>query len=348
MNVLIFRIGSIGDTVVALPALRYVASRYPNACITLLTNFPVTGSAKECPLSQVLEGTQLVHEYIEYSVNDYSIRYLRQLYNSIRQCRPDLLVYLMPPRSTFQVLRDWLFFTICGIRHRVGLTLAKAAQTRRYDAATGLWEHEADRLVRLLARLGHADTATRAAWDLKLSEQERSAARQALHALENLPFLAFSVGTKVDTKDWGEDNWLALSARLAERYPRHGLALIGSPDEQARCARVAQPWLSRQVNLCGQLSPRESAAVLERAVLFIGHDSGPMHLAAAVGTPVVAIFSAQNKPGEWYPYGQQHQVLYNQTDCFGCGLSECLVEQKKCIYGITHEQVVAAVAAVLG
>ena len=50
--------------------------------------------------------------------------------------------------------------------------------------------------------------------------------------------------------------------------------------------------------------------MLHRAVLFLGHDSGPMHLAAAVGTPCVVVFSASNRPGAWYPCGDHHKVFY--------------------------------------
>jgi ADP-heptose:LPS heptosyltransferase len=57
-------------------------------------------------------------------------------------------------------------------------------------------------------------------------------------------------------------------------------------------------------------TPRESAALLARAAAFIGLDSGPMHLAASVGTPVVAIFSTQNPPGAWFPVGRRHRILY--------------------------------------
>ena len=72
------------------------------------------------------------------------------------------------------------------------------------------------------------------------------------------------------------------------------------------------------MNLCGLLNPRESAAALKMAKIFVGHDSGPMHLAASVGIPCVAIFSARNKPGVWFPYGNQHKVVYHPIDCYGC------------------------------
>jgi ADP-heptose:LPS heptosyltransferase len=86
---------------------------------------------------------------------------------------------------------------------------------------------------------------------------------------------------------------------------------------------------------------------MERVRAFIGHDSGPMHLAAAVGTPCAAVFSARNLPGIWFPYGSGHTVFYNKTDCAGCRLNVCVEFKKKCIAAVTVREVSAAVIAVL-
>ena len=156
------------------------------------------------------------------------------------------------------------------------------------------------------------------------------------------PILAVSVGTKVQSKDWGRDNWRALLNRLAALYPDHALALCGASEESEASEFAAEGWRANSrspvVNLCGLLTPRESAAVFAQARVFVGHDSGPMHLAAAVQTPCVAIFAARNKPRVWFPYGKQHRVLYHQTDCWGCGLETCIIERKKCLTSITVER----------
>lgn len=348
MRVLVYRIGSIGDTVVALPAMWHLKSKYPNASITTLTNFPVTQTGKESSLSMILEGTDIVSDYIEYPVRTLGLRGLLQLCARIRQGKFDILIYLMPVRSLRQLIRDWLFFKLCGIPKLVGLKFLRHAQTRLYNTETVLWEHESHRLGRLISELGEIDYEDSAAWSLNLSPLEREAAGQAISELGIRPFFVLSMGAKADVKEWGEANWVELACRLTEKYPEHALVLIGSLDEYARCEKVARYWKAPTLNLCGTLPPRVSAAVLERSGLFIGHDSGPMHLAATVGTPVVAIFSARNKPGEWYPYGNQHQVLYHKTDCFGCGLVTCIVEKKKCINSITTDEVMDAITSALG
>jgi len=127
-----------------------------------------------------------------------------------------------------------------------------------------------------------------------------------------------SIGAKADTKDWTDTNWTNLLKRLSSLYPSLGLVLLGSSDEQPRSDTLLGSWCGPKANLCGLASPRVSAAVIQRAKVFVGHDSGPMHLAGAVGTPSVAIFSARNPPGQWYPRGNHHTILYRKTFCFGC------------------------------
>jgi ADP-heptose:LPS heptosyltransferase len=161
------------------------------------------------------------------------------------------------------------------------------------------------------------------------------------------PFLAVSQGTKIQANDWGMENWSNLLQQLTEALPGWGLLLVGSADEGERAGACGAVWRGPLVNLCGKTSPRVSAAALEKAVFYLGHDSGPMHLASAVGVPCVAIFSARNLPGHWYPYGDVHRIIYHKTTCHGCKLTECVAEGKRCLLGITTEEVMGVVMELL-
>jgi ADP-heptose:LPS heptosyltransferase len=119
--------------------------------------------------------------------------------------------------------------------------------------------------------------------------------------------------------------------------------MIGAASEFERAEVVRREWLAPSVNLCGILSARESGVVMEHVSLYLGHDSGPMHLAAAAGVPCVAIFSARQLPGVWFPYGPQHRVIYHDVPCRDCRLDICERYQKRCIASITVSEVIQAV-----
>ncbi|HZY72511.1 MAG TPA: glycosyltransferase family 9 protein [Edaphobacter sp.] len=349
-RVLIYRLGSLGDTLVALPALHLVARAFPEAERRMLTNFPV--NVKAPAAAAVLGDSGLVHGYFRYAVGTRNPRELLSLWWQIVRWKPQVLVYMGASRGVQAARRDANFFRLCGIGRLIGVPMTEEMQQNCWQESEQALEPEASRLARDLAELGDARLDDPASWDLHLTAEEHTRASEALQPAAGRPIIAVSVGTKVQAKDWGRENWRGLLADLAGYYPGHALTLSGSPQESEASEFAADGWREAGggtvVNLCGQLTPRESAAAFARTEIFIGHDSGPMHLAAAVQTRCVAIFAARNKPRVWFPYGRKHRVLYHQTDCWGCKLETCIVERKKCITSITVPEVLAEVRAVLG
>ncbi|HXS13954.1 MAG TPA: glycosyltransferase family 9 protein [Acidobacteriaceae bacterium] len=363
-RVLVYRLGSLGDTLIALPSFHLIARAFPHAERRLLTNLPVASKAP--PAAAVLENTGLIHGYMRYATGTRSIRELIRLTLEIRRFSPDVLVYLTGARGLDCARRDQRFFHLAGAGRLVGVPLTPAMQLNLNgldapppDPFSIELEPEASRLARNIAELGDAHLDDPASWDLSLTPDEHAAAARAIgpealshgdKALQH-ELLAVSVGTKVQAKDWGRDNWRELLTRLARAFPNRSLLLTGSSEESEASNFAAAGWQSSGggpvVNLCGRLTPRESAAALARARLFIGHDSGPMHLAAAVGTPCVAIFAARNLPRQWFPYGPNHRILYHRVECAGCGLETCIEQQKKCILSITVDEVLTAIHSAL-
>ena len=345
-RVLIYRLGSLGDTTVALPSLHLVERTFPGAQHILLTNYPV--HAKAPASAAVLGDSGLVHGYMRYSVGTRNPLELLRLAFEIRRFRPQILVYLMPVRSARQVRRDLSFFRLaCGIPRIVGASAASESR-RLLDPVTGRFQPESHRLAELLGSLGDAAPDETCNWNLRLTKDECRRASAALAPLAPSPLFVCGPGTKMQAKDWGTENWRSLLEQLCARFPGHGLALIGAAEDRASAAQAAAGWRGPRVNLCGELTPRETAAVLKRARLFLGPDSGPMHLAAAVATPCVIAFSARGLPGVWFPVGARHQVLYHQTSCFGCNLETCTIEQRRCLLSITPAEMLAACERVLG
>jgi heptosyltransferase III len=337
-RVLIYRLGSIGDTVLALPCFKLIARVFPNAERRVLTN--LADGAKVATIDAILGPMNLVHGYFRYPLKVRNPRTLWRLSRQIHSWGPEVLVYLAEPRGRVKAFRDAFFFKTCGISKLIGIPWHHDWQCIKKQADSELWESEACRMARCIAKLGNAELNTFESYDLNLTPAERQKAEKELEGWKKSgQFIAAGIGTKVDTKDWGQENWKALFAQWCRTHPAVGMALVGSADEYGISEKIIDSWKGPWLNLCGKLTPRETAAILEKAVVFVGHDSGPMHLAAAVGTPCVAIFSAQNKPGEWYPFGMNHRVIYHQTPCYGCGLRVCNRFDKMCIRSITVDEV---------
>jgi len=339
-RVLIHRLGSLGDTVVALPCFQLIARVFPNAERKLLTNFPV--HAKAPASASVLGNSGLVHGYMRYTVGTRSPLELLRLTREISRFRPDLVVYLMHIRPWKAVRRDRMFFRMAGVRRIVGIADEQEMKFR-FDEAAGLYEREPFRLARLIAELGDAEPANLANWDLMLSEGERETAREAVRTLGDGPLIVCGPGTKMPAKDWGPDNWQTLLGRIDAKYPGHSLVLVGAKEEFGVAEHAARQWRGPWVNLCGNLAPRETAALLERARIFLGPDSGPMHLAASKGVPCVIAFSAASPPGIWFPYGNKHQIVYHRPRCAGCYLEKCNVQGHPCLTSISVEEMETAV-----
>ena len=137
----------------------------------------------------------------------------------------------MSLRNSNAVKRDrWFFRLAGGVKRIVGLPAA-ADLVRIEDPATGMYQSEAVRLARTVRALGEAAPEKLENWSLRLTPAERDAARLALGALAAMPLIVCGPGTKMQAKDWGQERWRELIAKLAMRYPGYGLALIGATED---------------------------------------------------------------------------------------------------------------------
>ena len=338
-KVLMYRLGSLGDTVVALPSYHLIARAFPNAERVLLTNIPV--HAKAPAAAAVLGDSGLVHGYMRYTVGTRNIGELLRVVWEVRRFRPEVLVYLMSSRGEIVAGRDVRFFRFCGIRRIIGLPSGDMTENR-YDPERDLWESEAARQLRSLRVLGDVDVDDLRNWDLRLTDAETGRAEKLLAPFGSLPFIACGPGTKMQAKDWGQDKWRALLERLSVVLPGHALALIGAREDIEVSKYAAAGWNGPVLNFCGELTPRESAAVIRRARLFLGPDSGPMHLAAAYGVPCAIAFASLDLRGRWFPVGEGHRPIYHSVECSNCRLEVCIEKKKICINSITVEEMLQA------
>lgn len=338
--VVVYRLGSLGDTIVALPCLHKIEETFPHSERIALTNFPV--SSKASPLGSIVGDSGLIQRTLAYPVGLRSPLALIRLARRLRALGASTLIYLTPPRGLAAAWRDWMFFRMCGFTRIVGAPLNPALQ-HSLQRTDGTYEPEYSRLARCMAELGPIDLSSRASWDLRLTAAERSEAARLLAPLRSpalararapsqaRPYIAVNMGGKVARNDWGIDNWSALMRRLATPLAGHGLLILGGSEDEARASLVASAWSGVVVSACGRASPRVSGAAAEGATLFIGHDSGPMHLAASVGVACVGLFGDNNPPSRWHPPGPTHRPIHKMTG----------------VLSITVDEVVSAVESIL-
>ena len=200
--------------------------------------------------------------------------------------------------------------------------------------------HEVDLLY------GFAETLGVHAPHPEFTPQPYLAAEGRTHAdqwLADLPYpcIALNVGASRAYKRWPLDNWTQVAQTLAQEG--RSLVFVGDKTDAESVAQITPHLTGSFVDLAGKTTLRELASVLEACDLLVSGDSGPMHLAVAVGTPVVAIFGATH-PARHGPYGSRNTVLHDPAPgAIVAGKRPTEAEGAACMARITPENVLAAV-----
>jgi heptosyltransferase-3 len=317
-NILIFRIGHLGDTVVALPALWAIRRRYPDARISLLTNVDQKNPNYISP-ADVLPPAGLIDKVLVYPTNlpgrSKAAAYI-ELALAIRREQFDGAFYLMPRvRTKEQIDRDRVFFRMAGVKKLIGYEfLLREKLELPISTPAPFVERESDFLLRLLDDAGINPNVIET--DLILSDEEISAADRWLDqngpVVDEQTIVAVAPGSKLASKMWPEARFIDVLSRLIERFDCHPI-IFGGPEDHSRGERMITT-IGRGANSAGKLSVRESAALLRRCGLYLGNDTGTMHLASAVGLPCVAIFSTTDWVGRWAPFGDHNRLFRGSDD----------------------------------
>jgi ADP-heptose:LPS heptosyltransferase len=350
-SILVFHIGSLGDTIVSIPALRALRSQWEE--ITLLHEQVEPGLAGP---QELLRDTGLVDHFISYAAGGSRFEFARQtlrLRRTIAERGFGAVVYLMRserPRSAAR--RDAVFFAACRIPKRIGFYSlpSGALSPRNPDSTPARVPNEAQRIFDRLAPLkipgGIGDFQDLPL--LKLPEFQRAAAvcflnKERRHP--DRPLAAICPGCKQGANRWPVERFIELARRLQSTQAAE-IVLLGGPAEVDLAHRIEQA-AGPAINCAGRFTVQQSAAVLEQCSFLIGLDTGTTHLASAVGTRCIGIYGGRNHPGQWEPMGRGHTILRHPVPCGGCGLIDCPVAGHPCLSGITVDMVWAAVQSML-
>lgn len=349
-SILVIKLCCLGDGVLALPAIRALKQRYPAARLTMICTPRNT---------EAFRGQEFIDECVELPLTGLeglgelfrsSLGAFRKAVAAGRACRPQVAVDL----DLYYKVTPILAF-LSGAAVRVGFDTAgkNRAGLFTHRAPRAADKHELECFLDVLGALGiTTDDRSTCLWQ---DPEAVGTVREKLLGAGIDPGTGYAVVAPGSSRNWPEKRWApdrfaALGTWLAER---HGLpvVLIGAGFEAELAEAIAADIQGRAVSFAGTSSIRETIEILRSAAIVVSNDSGPMHLAAAVGAPVVGIFGPTN-PVKWRPWGERARVVTAVDACpkmpcyYLSSMPEC--DAADCIGRISVEQVSNAVDELLG
>jgi lipopolysaccharide heptosyltransferase I len=339
-RILVVKLSAIGDIVHTLPAVAALRRAYPEAWLAWLV---------ERAGANLLRGNPDLDELITVDTRGWranwwvGLRHAWYVTRHLRRASFDLCI-------DFQGLFKSALFAYCsGAPRRLGFPRQLCREplstvfTNMHGPLVDPRVHVVDQSVELLQALDVATTERR--FTIPLTEADEHFAERAWRELglrSDVPVVVLCPGAAWKTKQWGELNFARLNDALIRRFQVRTLLTWG-PGEESLIQRVVRataytPAIAPATTLL------QLAALIARSRAFVGGDTGPLHLAAAVGTPTVALFGPSS-PQRNGPYGPGHVVLHRELPCSHCYQRTC--NHWECLPSIEVDMVVNAVGKLL-
>lgn len=332
-QILVIKPSSLGDIVHAMPTLAALRQTFPQARLTWLVK------RQWAPLVERIDGVDRA-----WAVDPGLPGWLSQV-PGLRKERFDVAVDLQG------LFRSAAIGWLSGAPERIGFANGREGSPWWYSRLVPVPTqemHAVDRYLLVADAMGRT-SASPPEFRFRIMRADRDAVDRLLEqhgVMRGAPWIAVNVSARWPTKRWPAASFAA----VADRVQREGLGrvvLIGGPDERAETAAVQRLMKVQAVDLTGATAIGQLPALLSQAAALITNDSGPMHIAVAVKTPVVALFgpTSAQRTG---PYGTGHRVLSADVACRPCFSRTCRnAIQLECLTTITPDQVVMAVKAQL-
>jgi heptosyltransferase III len=330
-NILIIKLRYIGDVLLATPTLRAIKVARPDARVTMMVN---RGT------EDVLTGNQDLDEVVV--LDKGSLAAQSRLIAGLRSRRFDRVIDLTDgDRSAFL---SW----VSGAPVRIGFNDEHRWRGKYYTVVQPVpgVQHRIDRDLEALKPLNiQAGSKDPHLW---LTPEEMNSADQLLDQLgvqQSQSIVILQPGARYWFKAWPPERFAELADQLTSQYGCQ--VLIGGSNQDIDLAQqIRQMAKSLPIIMAGRTTIKQFAAIAKKSVLFVGSDSGAMHIASAVGAPVVALFGPSN-PREWGPRGGPVEVLYKEIDCRICFHPTCMRDEENCMRLIAVHEVVAAAQRLL-
>ncbi|MFQ5900903.1 MAG: glycosyltransferase family 9 protein, partial [Thermodesulfobacteriota bacterium] len=351
-KILILELGGIGDVVMALPALKGLVDLYRDDDLKILT----------------VERTLPIVEQIEYThptgFNVESVDVLRKggflswlgLIRRLKREGYDTVIDLSAIERYLAGVRRYLFLKLLSVNEAIGRNTDGLgwAYTRSIDETLTSSEHEVERKLRVAELLGIKIGDKRPEMIIKDEERE-----WAEYLLKDLPekglVIGMNPGAYRPSRMWSVEKFKEIAQWLVEELSA-SLLIMGGEKEKGLIENISMGLPEEKVVQCVGLAIPRLAAVMDRVSLLVTNDTGSMHVAAAVNTPIIALFGQTNF-GRYHPYMDEERYVAIKKDCTVCPhtsfrnpMEECRrysCNSQECMQFISVEEVKSAVQTLI-
>jgi predicted lipopolysaccharide heptosyltransferase III len=332
-RILVIKLRYLGDVLLSTPVLAALRAAFPKARLSMLVNPGTEAMIAENPhLDEVLiaERGRFPLRQVRFAV-------------SLRRRRFDLVIDLTDGD------RAAILSRLTGAAIRVGFNREGRWRGRLYTHVVPVQEQPIPMIRQHLMALEMLGIPVAPSLPvLRVRKSDEAAAGAALAAIAIAPderFVAVHPGARWWFKSWPAERFAGLVEFIQGKLGLK-VVLLGGDQEQGIAKAILDQVEIGCRSLVGRLGLLELAALLRQATLFVGNDNGPMHIAAAMGTPVVGLFGPAD-PRVWGPAGQGHATIYKGIDCRPCFPSGCRRGEENCMRLITLDEVLPLVERIL-
>jgi len=336
MRILIVKLSSLGDVIHTLPALFLLRKKYPDAHITWLIEEESADLVVDHPLIDniiVFRKKRWLHGLGGYRKLAQTFHEAADFIKELRSSSYDLVI-------DFQgLLKSGILVGLCRGKRKRGFYPGREKSHLFLNEKVphpGFGLHAVDRYISLISSLGCSCQSPEFSISIHQAQRDRVAAFfQEKGISAEKPIVLLHPGTRWESKLWEEKRWALLGDLLRDKNDAQ-VIFTGSRGDVSLISRITKQMRTPGVTAAGSLNLKELAFLQTQADVVVIPDSGPMHLAAALGRPVVALFGPTD-PSRTGPYGDIHSVIFKTMECRPCFRRQCSFN--KCMKEISEIEV---------
>ncbi|NQS99333.1 MAG: glycosyltransferase family 9 protein [candidate division Zixibacteria bacterium] len=308
-HILVVKFWGIGNIVRASPAFKAIRDRFPEARITFITLSQNRGA---CENSELFD--EVIYLRLK-TVRTFLWDVIRKFF-ILRREKFDLALDLEPWANFAEIVS---FYIAAGMR--VGFTAPGRRSLYNIRVPFKEDEHISKSFFRILYPFGLRMPNNLLPLPIPISSEDRNIVHRMLE-VRGVRDEDFTVAVNVNASDvadarrWPSDRFARLADRIAEELEAKTI-FIGAPNERPLVQEVIDMMRSKGLNFAGQTTLEQAVALLDRGDIFVTNDSGPMHIAMAMGTPTVALFGPET-PKRYGPLSDMHIAIFKNYDCSPC------------------------------